>query len=109
MPQKLLSMSLWAAVPKSQVVECYPSVIEQHQYYKGGDHQDSNNPTASGGWPKREFGGKAISLQMPFQNFPVWQMTFPIFLLHFFLFFLIIIYLLFIFGTRSLLLCLGSL
>ena len=101
MSQKLLSMSLRAAVPKSQVVECYPSVIEKHQYYKGGDHQESNNPTASGGWPKHEHGSKAISLQMPFQNFTAWQMTFLIFLLHFFLFFfffLIIIYLLFIFG-----------
>ena len=87
MSQKLLSMSLQAVVPKSQVVECYPSVIEQHQYYKGGDHQDSNNPTASGGWPKHEHGSKAISLQMPFQKFTAWQMTFLIFLLHFFSFF----------------------
>lgn len=82
MPQTLLPMSLWAAVPKSQVVECYPSAIEKY-YKEGCDHQDSNNPVASGGWPKLEHRDKAIQLQISFHNFPVWQMTLPIFLLHF--------------------------
>ena len=44
MPQKLLSMSLWAVVPKSQVIECYPSAIEQHQYYKGGNQRTQTFP-----------------------------------------------------------------